>query len=127
MKKTPMSGEAPRRARRWGGRGGRGEQAEGEEDGEVGAGAAEVVALVAVAQAAGEKSDAEDAVSTSMTTENMVSRAMVGFSAPVNMTAPMTTTSMEMTARVRTRVPRGSPRRTARHSAWWTTRKERAA
>ena len=58
---------------------------------------------------------------TIISTENSVSRPRVGLSAPVSITAEIMTTSMLMTDRVRMIVPKGSPRRIARASAWRTT------
>ncbi|MNW64926.1 hypothetical protein D3C74_432560 [compost metagenome] len=53
---------------------------------------------------------------TSITTANMVSRAMVGLGSPVSITEEIITTSREMTDRVRIRVPKGSPNLMARAS-----------
>ena len=51
------------------------------------------------------------------------SRAAVAPCAPPRVIAAMSSTSMQTTESVSTRVPKGSPRRTASDSAWPTTPK----
>ena len=58
--------------------------------------------------------------STIIITANMVSRASTGLPLPVSMTAEIISTSIAITAMVRTSVPKGSPIRCARLSAWRT-------
>ena len=57
---------------------------------------------------------------TSMTTANIVSRASVGFSAPVDITNATIATSSPVIVSVRRSVPAGSPSRWATTSAWRT-------
>ena len=56
-----------------------------------------------------------------ITTANKVSRARLGLFAPCSMMAAMLATSMKVTDSVSSNVPKGSPRRAARYSAWRTT------
>ena len=56
-------------------------------------------------------------------TANIVSRASAGLPSPVSMTEAIIITSMVMADNVRISVPKGSPKRTARLSAWRTTAK----
>src|ERR1700730_6139678 len=56
-----------------------------------------------------------------MITESSVSRTRAGLFSPCSMMAEILLTSMNVTDKVRISVPKGSPKRTARCSAWRTT------
>ena len=60
-------------------------------------------------------------VSATINTENIESRARVGFDSPVSIVLPIKASSITITEPVSTSVPKGSPSSSANSSAWRAT------
>ena len=63
-------------------------------------------------------------VRATIKTENIESRARVGFDSPVSIVLPIRASSITITEPVSTSVPKGSPNSSANSSAWRATCKE---